>query len=937
MTRSIGATRTNVRRLAAACLLVCGTSLMANEAPEWLHSCIPHGDNSSVCFEPYTEGLAAIRTVSKDHPLSGLWGFIDTQGRLAISPRFEWVLPFRQGVAAAMQGEKWGYINRDGEWVIPPQFKDASHFTPKGFAFIQDETGRHVIDRQGQRIKSAPHVNSYWPPGLNNGLDEVDYQPPMQLWSRRTGKSIPLPAAVQSVALPSDGLIPAARLDSRYGGPWGALNPDLSWAATPEQLRSSQPPLHHAGIFLVEREGMRLFVNAQGEPLSNDVYRRAELVSPGVWSVDSDHKNTQLLDAKLQPLFTVGELGNEAPYLHWMDEGPWRVATQPKGLLLVNKQGLFVRLPHANAKATYRHGKLWITQTKDSDQDAGFPYGRTQLIQAYDDRGQPQLSPETLKQLASSDANLLTDPHEGARSGWLVAALSTPNLRPPSLLTSDGKILTSSTWTEFAAAPSPSDEVVAMRDENQQTLLVGKKGLVAGPLPLQLLDRFESGVTWARTITEEGQAARIVVLSESGRIIDIPDRLRRHCDRQLIGGRLTCSGGAQERSAGYHLWNPLTGERSELDFDEIEPIRHLHTHLKAKSKEKWGVIDLQGRWVIPPVAAWPSNIERLTDHIVDIQASNDKETLHHLHDLMTGRAITGPLDSVRTLPDGSLMAMPKKEAPIILDATGKTTLKLSDAGVEITENENWLVATPPNLKGLMDGSGTWVVPPAYGSIQRHGDAKVMYQAVRVGDSSSEILDEQGKLIQRLADGESLSVGYHLIQVRNYTRQTTFFKDFQWQTVADQASGIGLQASQGHGADTDTPDIFGDDETGLLGFLDKSGRPKFSAVFDRLDHLRNGLSLAMHRNKHGAKWGYVDSTGRFAIPARYDVASAFNNERALVVQKGQMSVIDTRGEVMARFDVRCGQFVIHDREGKQSWPQSPTSCNASMAAKKGKRK
>jgi WG containing repeat len=50
----------------------------------------------------------------------GQWGFIDLDGNMAISFKFEDATPFREGLAAVKLNGKWGFINRVGDFVIDP-------------------------------------------------------------------------------------------------------------------------------------------------------------------------------------------------------------------------------------------------------------------------------------------------------------------------------------------------------------------------------------------------------------------------------------------------------------------------------------------------------------------------------------------------------------------------------------------------------------------------------------------------------------------------------------------------------------------------------------------------------------------------------------------------------------------------------------------------
>lgn len=50
------------------------------------------------------------------------WGFSDKNNKIIIKPKFEFVLNFGEGLAAARKDKKWGFINEKGDWVIQPKF-----------------------------------------------------------------------------------------------------------------------------------------------------------------------------------------------------------------------------------------------------------------------------------------------------------------------------------------------------------------------------------------------------------------------------------------------------------------------------------------------------------------------------------------------------------------------------------------------------------------------------------------------------------------------------------------------------------------------------------------------------------------------------------------------------------------------------------------------
>ncbi|HVO99964.1 MAG TPA: WG repeat-containing protein [Bryobacteraceae bacterium] len=77
----------------------------------------------------FSEGLAvAMRNGEK------LWGYINTKGDFAISPRFEsslndYVYPFSDGLAMIKVHGKFGYIDHTGAFAIPPRFPDGTSFS----------------------------------------------------------------------------------------------------------------------------------------------------------------------------------------------------------------------------------------------------------------------------------------------------------------------------------------------------------------------------------------------------------------------------------------------------------------------------------------------------------------------------------------------------------------------------------------------------------------------------------------------------------------------------------------------------------------------------------------------------------------------------------------------------------------------------------------
>jgi WG containing repeat len=101
----------------------------------------------------FSEGVAAVKVGEK-------WGFINTAGKLAISPQFDGVgyKGFAEGLMNVKIGSQWGVIDHTGSFVIPPKFYHLERFS-EGLAFasivdeyaaLTDSSIYGFIDKTGQ-------------------------------------------------------------------------------------------------------------------------------------------------------------------------------------------------------------------------------------------------------------------------------------------------------------------------------------------------------------------------------------------------------------------------------------------------------------------------------------------------------------------------------------------------------------------------------------------------------------------------------------------------------------------------------------------------------------------------------------------------------------------------------------------------------------------
>jgi hypothetical protein len=97
----------------------------------------------------FSDGLAQARLDDK-------WGYIDRSGDWIIKRKFDSEGPFVDGLAyiEPVDGKGWGYIDRRAHMVIKPQYEDSGDFS-EGLAPVANEEGDYYIDKIGRRVEFA--------------------------------------------------------------------------------------------------------------------------------------------------------------------------------------------------------------------------------------------------------------------------------------------------------------------------------------------------------------------------------------------------------------------------------------------------------------------------------------------------------------------------------------------------------------------------------------------------------------------------------------------------------------------------------------------------------------------------------------------------------------------------------------------------------------
>lgn len=211
-----------------------------------------------------------------------VYGYIDLEGRMRITPRFSYARPFRQGLAAVqvggvwqgrrLRGGVWGYIDLDGAMAIEPDYAQAGDFSAEGLAAVY-RSGRSsrpggtlqfagYIDRQGE--VAIPAGENAHGDRFSEGLAAVQ-DSLTGLWGYidTSGERV-IAAELTRVGAFAQGRAPAGRYvaGSAEHIRWGYLDTSGRWVVEP---RFDQAGTFREGFAPVRLDGRAGYVNLQGQ------------------------------------------------------------------------------------------------------------------------------------------------------------------------------------------------------------------------------------------------------------------------------------------------------------------------------------------------------------------------------------------------------------------------------------------------------------------------------------------------------------------------------------------------------------------------------------------------------------------------------------------------------------------------------------------------
>lgn len=213
------------------------------------------------CYKFSPEGLAVIYDQQERQ-----YYFINTKGeklntevkgfKLRDGLGFD-VEGFKNGVALVKIGEKWGYIDTQGKVAIPAKYEDANDFND-GYAAVKSDGKFLVIDTKGDE-KVVEGSNIVDIKDFSEGLA------PYKTSDKKTGfigtdGKIAIQAKYESVGFFKNGLAWA----KENGGNLGYINPKGEWVIKP-QFTAGKEFDKESGLARIKNGDKWAYVNKSGE------------------------------------------------------------------------------------------------------------------------------------------------------------------------------------------------------------------------------------------------------------------------------------------------------------------------------------------------------------------------------------------------------------------------------------------------------------------------------------------------------------------------------------------------------------------------------------------------------------------------------------------------------------------------------------------------
>lgn len=778
-----------------------------------------------------------------------------------------------------------------------------------------------LINRKGAVVQTLPFSASLESQGFVRGqpLASVQVQVSPTLWNAQNNKSLALPEDVMALQQPQSGLIPAQKRDAADSGYWGYLDEDGEWAIDPMMLKTRSAPILNGDVVAVKDKANWTFLNRQGVSLSKEQYKTVKPLKSGSWLVTDNNGAEQLLSSTLEKVQDIAADQNEETQ-QW---GDWLIIKGSKGLSLIGPQNQVISVKVTKPQLLIQDGLLWVMQNEGKN---------NQVIQIYDNNGVGLLADTVLNVLRDYQVQPLGVTELKNRSGSQQAEANDASARLPwailkpndakksvAILTSQGEIFFDPQWSTIDSDIHHAPLLV--HTENNKVGAVDDKGKWIIQPTFDQIVPFDGDYSWATT-KEENKPDNKQLIDRSGTVVDVPADILQSAQRLNSGLLLTSQGEGKDKRWG--LWDIQSKSiLAAPQFHEIEDF--TDGYAIAKSDEGWGVIARNGQWAIYPDAQRSGKPQYIGDAMFSIaddeQPAEQASTPSHfsVFNAVNGQAVaTDLLGKPLNVGQDHWLVQPAEGGVALIDNDGRAGLSKAIVQSSTDIDGDWVVLGFGPRFGAIDSQGQWQIQPLYSAELNFVQPQDWASAV--SDNRVILIDASGgEPLAGFESAEPLSSMARLVLNDNATGETVLYDN----SGHEIQRFAGLGSLQINNASEGTVPLR--DSTGLYGLIDANGKKVIGSYFDKIGAMKDGLAKAVKQSTYGSNFGYISTTGRFAIVPEFEWAADFSEKRAWAGMKGQAQLLNTSGNVVAQLEIRCNQRLVTDGKGHQFWPTKAVTC------------
>ncbi len=386
----------------------------------------------------------------------------------------------------------------------------------------------------------------------------------------------------------------------------------------------------------------------------------------------------------------------------------------------------------------------------------------------------------------------------------------------------------------------------------------------------------------------------------------------------------------ENRENRWGIWNIAKGAPAVKPvYESMEKFEDDWT--KVQHQDRWGVMNREGKWIVPATQESSYKLEYLGNGLMLVEdngsgqrARSSYDTNYRLVNLRSGKSselLTGKPDRLK---DGRYLGALADGGTVVFDAKGDAT-RVSDSRAKNKElYQHWLYIEHEDGEGAIDARGNMKVPAIYGEFNPFFAQPEGLARAYTG-SGYRLIDQDGKtVLPKRGDGSPLASMQRIV-FHDSENSVSVMTDLQGREITRID---GTYSVEDRHANEGVATYRSGSGNGRNGFIDASGKRIVGPHFDTLGPLNNGLAVARRLQYSGKLYGYIDLTGRYAIPPVFTWAGNFSEERALVrssYQSRNTQYIDTKGVPVATFTVVCDTVTILDDQGRITWPLQKMDC------------